>query len=112
MNHRVRNKWYKELWWTIQEKFNKKEIGEPTILYGGVYRKDIDGFTYIGGIDNKKATSVGFDLQPVTREAKKQMKQVHKEKGRLDPVNWSWELNYKGKPITDETPKDKVKRKL
>ena len=45
-NHRVYNKWYKELWWWIQERLYKP-------------------------------------IRPMTKEARKHMKKVHKEKGVL-----------------------------
>ena len=53
-SHRVKNKWYLELWWCICE----------------VYTKIFGGAKYLG------------TPTPVTKEAKRHMKKVHKEKGR------------------------------
>lgn len=49
---RIKNKWYKELWFWLQEKF----------------RHNI------------------YDISPCTPEAKRHMKKVHKEKGRIGGV--------------------------
>lgn len=57
-SHRVKNKWWKELKWWIQERFGSaKYLGTPT---------------------------------PVTPEAKRHMKQVHKDRGYLQ----RWAINH------------------
>ena len=59
---RIKNKWYKELWFSICEKLFSDRY---------FYRYGDGSLT---------------ELSPVTKEAKRHMKKVHKEKG-FDPFN-------------------------
>ena len=57
-SHRVKNKWWKELKWAIQEWLDTRAL-ERAVKRGGEF----------------------YELHPCTHEAKKWMEEVHKTKG-------------------------------
>ena len=71
--HRVKNKWYKEAYWWVVERFSNPNIFKTRRFK----RACIHAAKETGRIKRE------YELSACTKEAKKHMEHIHKTKGRL-----------------------------
>ena len=83
---RVRNKWYKELYWWVVERFTN-----PNIFKTRRFKKAV-----IKAAKETGRIKREYELSACTPEAKRHMKKVHKEKGKQ--LHTYMAVKTKGRP--------------